>query len=170
MVAGVWTGVGSQIWKFCGLGPAAGFNNFGTGAGSKTENVTTTSGKNASSSSVLYTWRSKDLNKAFDLVSRSGLFAIPSIILKLHDGMHATVHVDGSRYRRFPIKRGVKKRCVLAASLFAMFFTALLMRAFMKPSRAVVLNRGYMYHLGVRGAKAGGYEAPKSSGIDALEI
>jgi len=84
------------------------------------------------------------LTKAFDLVSRSGLFAILrrfgcpdtllNIILKLHDDMHATVQVSGSRSRRFPIKRGVKQRCVLAPTLFAIFFTALLIRAFPKPS------------------------------------
>ena len=51
-----------------------------------------------------------DLTKAFDLITRSGLFAILrlfgcsdtllSIILKLHDDMHATVHVNGSRSRK----------------------------------------------------------------------
>ena len=68
-----------------------------------------------------------DLTKAFDLVSRSGLFAILknfgcpdtllSIILKLHDGMHATVQVDGSRSRRFPSKRDVKQGCAFAPRL-----------------------------------------------------
>jgi len=76
------------------------------------------------------------LTKAFDLVSRSGLFAILrrfgcldtllNIILKLHDDMHATVQVNGSRSRRFPTKRGVKQGCVLAPGVFATFFTALL--------------------------------------------
>jgi len=69
-----------------------------------------------------------DLTKAFDLVSRSGLFAILrrfgcpdtllNIILKLHDNMHATVQVSGSRSRRFPIKRGAKQGCVVAPTLF----------------------------------------------------
>jgi len=76
------------------------------------------------------------LTKAFDLVSRSGLFAILrrfgcpdtllNIILKLHDDMHATVQVNGSRSRRFPTKRGVKQGRVLAPGVFATFFTALL--------------------------------------------
>ena len=48
--------------------------------------------------------------------------------------MHATVQVNGSRSRRFPIKRGAKQGCVLAPTLFAIFFTALLIRAFSKPS------------------------------------
>jgi len=79
-----------------------------------------------------------DLTKAFDLISKSGLFAILrrfdcpetllNIILKLHDDMHAAVQVDGSRSRRFPIKRGVKQGCVLAPTFFAIFFTALLIR------------------------------------------
>ena len=64
-----------------------------------------------------------NLTKAFDLVGRSGLFAILrrfgcpnvllSIILKLHSDMHATVQVDGLRSGRFPIKRGVKQGCIL---------------------------------------------------------
>jgi len=66
-----------------------------------------------------------DFTKAFYLVSRSGLFAILrrfgcpdtllNIILKLHDDMHATVLVIGSRSRRFPIKCGVKQGCVLCS-------------------------------------------------------
>jgi len=68
-----------------------------------------------------------DLTKAFDLVSRFGLFAILrrfgcpdtllNILLKLHDYMHATVQVNVSRSRRFPIKRGVKQGCVPAPTL-----------------------------------------------------
>jgi len=85
-----------------------------------------------------------DFTKAFDLVSSCGLFAnirrcgcpdtLLNIILKLHDDMHAAVQVNGSRSRRFLMKRGVKQGCVLAPTLFAIFFTALLTRAFSKPS------------------------------------
>jgi len=62
------------------------------------------------------------LTKAFNFVSRSGLFAmlrrfgytntLLGNVLKLHDGMHATVRVDGSRCRCFLIKPGVKQGCV----------------------------------------------------------
>ena len=89
-----------------------------------------------------------DLTKAFDLVSRSALFAIIrrfgcpdtllNSILKLHDDMHATVQVNGSRSRRFPIKRLVKQGCVLAPTLLAIFFTALLICAFSKPSDVIL--------------------------------
>jgi len=86
----------------------------------------------------------RDLTKAFDLVSRSGLFVILSrfgcpgtllsIILKLHDDMHATVQVDDSISRHFPLKGGVKQGCLLAPTLFAIFLNALLIGAFPKPS------------------------------------
>ena len=85
-----------------------------------------------------------DLTKTFDLVGRSGLFAILrrigcpatllSIILKLHDGMHETVQVDRLGSRPFPIKRSVKLGRILAPNLFAIFFTAVLIRVFPKPS------------------------------------
>jgi len=72
--------------------------------------------KNASSNNILYV-AFIDLTKPFDLVSRSVLLAILrrfgcldtliSIILKLHDGMHETVQVDGSRSRsNFASSRG----------------------------------------------------------------
>jgi len=48
--------------------------------------------------------------------------------------MHPTAQVNGSISRCFPIKRGVKQGCVLTLTLFAIFFTALLIRAFSKPS------------------------------------
>ena len=47
--------------------------------------------------------------------------------------MHPTAQVNGSISRCFPIKRGVKQGCVLTLTLFAIFFTALLIRAFSKP-------------------------------------
>ena len=77
-----------------------------------------------------------DLTKAFNLVSRYGLFAILrrfgcpgtllNMILKLHDDMHPNVQVNGSRSHHFLIKHGVTQECVLAPTLFAIFFTALL--------------------------------------------
>jgi len=57
--------------------------------------------------------------------------------------MHVTVQVNGSRSPRFPIKRGVKQECVLAPTLFAIFFPALLTRAFSKPSGVLLHCRTY---------------------------
>ena len=81
-----------------------------------------------------------DLTKAFDLVSRSGLFAIlekigcPPKLLKLitsfHDNMQGTVQYDGSASHPFPIKSGVKQGCVLAPTLFGIFFSLVLSSAF----------------------------------------
>ena len=65
-----------------------------------------------------------DLTKAFDLVSRSGLFRLlqrigcPPKLLKIitsfHEEMQGTVQFDGSSSEPFPIKSGVKQGYVLA--------------------------------------------------------
>ena len=77
-----------------------------------------------------------DLTKAFDRVSRHGLFAIlqklgcPPTLLSLtrslHDSMSATVSFDGSTSDNFPIRCGVKQGCVLAPTLFSISFSVLL--------------------------------------------
>ena len=81
-----------------------------------------------------------DLTKAFDLVSRRGLFKLlekigcPPKLLKLvisfHDGMQGTVQFDGSSSASFPILSGVKQGCVLAPTLFGIFFSLVLSHAF----------------------------------------
>ena len=81
-----------------------------------------------------------DLTKAFDLVSRSGLFTLLqrvgcppkllSIISSFHNDMMGTVFYDGSDSDPFPIKSGVKQGCVLAPTLFGIFFSLLLSYAF----------------------------------------
>ena len=61
-----------------------------------------------------------DLTKAFDLVSRSGLFTtllhrmgclhkLLRMITSFHEGMKGTVQYDGSSSDPFPIKSGVKQ-------------------------------------------------------------
>ena len=65
-----------------------------------------------------------DLTKAFDLVSRDGLFKILpllgcplkllSFIKSFHDGSRGTVQYDGNRSEAFDINSGVKQGCVLA--------------------------------------------------------
>ena len=81
-----------------------------------------------------------DLTKAFDTVSRDGLFKIlakigcPSKLLNIvksfHDNMKGTVVFDGSTSETFNIQSGVKQGCVLAPTLFGIFFSVLLKHAF----------------------------------------
>lgn len=81
-----------------------------------------------------------DLTKAFDLVSRDGLFSLLkqigcppkllSMVISFHQDMSGTVQFDGSCSEPFPIKNGVKQGCVLAPTLFGIFFSLLLLYAF----------------------------------------
>ena len=81
-----------------------------------------------------------DLTKAFDLVSRDGLFNIllkigcppklHSMIRSFHDDMKATIEYEGSMSEPFDIKSGLKQGCVLAPTLFGIFFSLLLKHAF----------------------------------------
>ena len=81
-----------------------------------------------------------DLTKAFDLVSRSGLFRLlqrigcPPKLLKIitsfHEEMQDTAQFDGSSSEPFPIKSGVKQGCVLAPTLLGILFSLLLGYAF----------------------------------------
>ena len=81
-----------------------------------------------------------DLTKAFDTVSRKGLwrimekFGCPSkfinMVRQFHDGMQARVLDDGDCSEAFPVTNGVKQGCVLAPTLFSMMFTAMLSDAF----------------------------------------
>ena len=92
-----------------------------------------------------------DLTKAFDYVSRSGLFYVlqrlgcpPTLLAILqgfHDGMQATVQFNGSRSEAFGVACGVKQGCVLAPTLFAIYFSALLRRAFPDPSGVLLHSR-----------------------------
>lgn len=91
-----------------------------------------------------------DLTKAFDLVSRNGLFALlerigcPPKLLKMitsfHDDMYGTVQFDGSSSDPFPIKNGVKQGCVLAPTLFGVFFSLLLCYAFRESEDGIFLH------------------------------
>ena len=74
-----------------------------------------------------------DLTKAFDLVSREGLLSILlkigcppklfSLVKFFHTNTMATVQYDGSLSEPFTIKSGVKQGCVLAPTLFGIFFS-----------------------------------------------
>ena len=81
-----------------------------------------------------------DLTKAFDTVSRDGLWKImvkfgcpPRYIAmsrQFHDGMQARVQNDGEYSEPFPVTNGVKQGCVMAPTLFSMMFSAMLTDAF----------------------------------------
>ena len=81
-----------------------------------------------------------DLTKAFDLVSREGLFKLlpkigcppklTQLVESFHTNMKGTIQYDGSLSSPFAIKSGVKQGCVLAPTLFGIFFALLLRHAF----------------------------------------
>jgi len=91
-----------------------------------------------------------DLTKAFDLVSRDGLFKILpligcplkllSIVRSFHDGMLSTVQYDGNTSTEFEVKSGVKQGCVLAPTLFGIFFAMLFRHAFKGATEGVYLH------------------------------
>ena len=76
------------------------------------------------------------LTKAFDLISRSGLFELLektgcplkllSMISSFHDNMKGTVNYDGATSEPFEIRNGVKQGCVQAPTLFGIFFSLVL--------------------------------------------
>ena len=77
-----------------------------------------------------------DLTKAFDLVSRRGLFnllkkigcppKLLGVISSLNNNMKRTVNYDGTTSEPFEIHSGVKQGCVLAPTLFSIFFSTML--------------------------------------------
>ena len=77
-----------------------------------------------------------DLTKAFDLVTRDGLFKVlpkigcppklQSMIEYFHTDTKGTVQINGSCSETFEIRSGVKQGCVLAPLLFGTLFGLLL--------------------------------------------
>jgi len=53
-----------------------------------------------------------------------------SIISGFRNHMQASVRCNGSTSKVFPVTHDVKQGCVLAPTLFAIYFSALLLRAF----------------------------------------
>ena len=73
-----------------------------------------------------------DLTKTFDTVSRDGLFCPPkflAMIRQLHEGQRGQVQQNGTLSDSFPISNGVRQGCVLAPSLFSIFFSMMLREA-----------------------------------------
>lgn len=91
-----------------------------------------------------------DLTKAFDLVSREGLLDLLlkigcppklfSIIKSFHTDTKATVQFDCSTSEPFDIRSGVKQGCVLAPTLFGIFFSLLLNHAFGSSTEGVYIH------------------------------
>ena len=81
-----------------------------------------------------------DLTKAFDTVCRGGLWSIldkagfPShfvgIIRSFHDNMKATVREGSDKTAPFDVTCGTKQGCILAPTLFSIFFSMMLHVAF----------------------------------------
>ncbi len=78
-----------------------------------------------------------DLTKAFDMVDRQALWSILSrygchdkyirILRLLYDGMKVTMLSNGgTKSEPFTVETGVKQGCVIAPTLFAIFFAAIL--------------------------------------------
>ena len=91
-----------------------------------------------------------DLTKAFDLVSRSGLFKLLqkigcpphllAVVTSFHGNMHSIVCFNGATSEAFPVSSGVKQGCVLAPTLFGIFFSMLLQYAFKDCSEGVYIH------------------------------
>ena len=91
-----------------------------------------------------------DLTKAFDTVSRPGLWAILSklgcppkfvrAVQSFHDGMMARVIENGDVSNPFPVTNGVKKGCVLAPTLFSLLFAEMLSAALSKTSAGITIR------------------------------
>uniref|UniRef100_A0A8C7Z6H7 Reverse transcriptase domain-containing protein n=1 Tax=Oryzias sinensis TaxID=183150 RepID=A0A8C7Z6H7_9TELE len=91
-----------------------------------------------------------DLTKAFDTVSREGLWKIMAkygcprkfitLVRQFHDGMKARVQDSGEASQPFPVTNGVKQGCVLAPTLFSLLFSAMLSDAFRNGDTGIVIR------------------------------
>ena len=91
-----------------------------------------------------------DLTKAFDLVSRDGLFKalrkigcpprLHSLIESFHSNMKGTVQFNGNLSEPFDMCSGVKQGCVLTPTLFGIFFALLLRHAFGTAQEGIYLQ------------------------------
>ena len=88
-----------------------------------------------------------DLTKAFYTVSRDGLWKILArlgcpqkmftILSQLHEGQQGQVKHDGSLSGSFPISNGVKQGCLLAPTLFSIFFSLFNLRRLLARTKTI---------------------------------
>ena len=81
-----------------------------------------------------------DLTKAFDTVNREGLWCIlekagcprhfVNIVRSFHDNMNATVREGSDKSSPFAVTSGTKQGCIIAPTLFSIFFSMMLHVAF----------------------------------------
>ena len=91
-----------------------------------------------------------DLTKAFDTVNREGLWCIleragcpklfVNIIRSFHDNMKASVSEGSDKSPSFGVTSGTKQGCVLAPTLFSIFFSMMLHVAFKNASDGVEIK------------------------------
>ena len=91
-----------------------------------------------------------DLTKAFDVVSRTGLFELlrrlgcpPQllpIMTSFHEDMQSTVYFNGATSEASPVSSRVKQGCVVALTLFGIFFSMRLQYAFKDCSEGVYIH------------------------------
>ena len=91
-----------------------------------------------------------DLTKTFDFVSRDRLFktlkkigcqsTLLSKISYFHENTLSTIHFDCTSSQPFTITSGVKQGCVLAPTLFGIFFSTPLQYAFQDSQEGVFLH------------------------------
>lgn len=77
-----------------------------------------------------------DLTKAFDTVNRTGLWLILErlgcppkflqMVIQLHENQRGQIRLNGNLSEPFPISNGEKQGCVLATTLFSIFFSMML--------------------------------------------
>ena len=111
-----------------------------------------------------------DLTKAFDLASRSRFFKILqkigcppkllAIITAFHQDMQSTVCFDGATSNAFLVSSGVKQGCILAPTLFGIFFSMLLQYAFVGCTEGVYIrirSDGKLFNIARLSAKTKAY-------------
>ena len=91
-----------------------------------------------------------DLTKAFDTVSREGLYValakigcplkLLSLVRSFHQNMKGTVQFDGNVSESFDIRNEVNQGCVLASTLFGIFFLMLLKHALGATNEGIFLR------------------------------
>ena len=91
-----------------------------------------------------------DLTKAFDTVSRPGLWSILAklgrppnfirMVRSFHDGMMARMIHDGVVSEPFPVTNGVKQGCVLAPTLFSLLFAEMLSSALANTDAGITIR------------------------------